>query len=135
MVLTAACTQITGDFDRIVAIEIVGGLARQIAVGDTLELQARALTAAGAAVPDAAILWELVDVDSGQVGFTLDAATGRVTGEAPGSGRVVARVETLQSGTVTITVVEAPAPARRRDLPTAGAAWVPVSRLVIGGRP
>lgn len=113
-VTLAACAVISGDFDRIVAIEIVGSLSRQVAVGDTLQLRARALTAAGDSVAEAPIVWVLLDLDSGQVGFTLDTATGVVAGESPGGGRVAARVETLQSGIITITVVATPTPTVRR---------------------
>ncbi len=112
-VMVAACSVISGDLDRIVAIEIVGSLSPQIAVGDTLQLRARALTAAGDSVAEALIVWQLLDLDSGQVGFTLDTATGVVAGESAGSGRVAARVETLQSGIITITVVAPPAPSVR----------------------
>ncbi len=106
-----ACTVLRGDLDRIVAIEIIGSLTRQIVVGETVTLEARALTARGDQVPEAAIVWEQLDAPE-QAGFTLESTTGVVTGIAAGTGRVVARVETLQSGAITITVSAPVAPAR-----------------------
>ena len=105
---TAACSQIVGDFDRIVAIEILGATTRTVEEGDTVRLAARAVSAAGAIVPEAAIVWGLLDVDSGQVGFTIESETGLVTAITPGSGRVRARVDELTSGTVVVTVSAAP---------------------------
>ena len=84
------------------AIEIVGPTARTLEEGDTLRLDARAITAGGDVVPDAQIYWAVVD--TGPVGFALDTATGLVTGTAPGTGRVQPRVEELRLGVVTIPV-------------------------------
>lgn len=106
--LVVACTTLLGDLDRIVAIELVGSRAPTVEEGDVLQLQARALRANGAVVPDAEIVWALLDVDSGQVGFTLDATTGLVAAVAPGKGRVQARVDNLTSGAITVTVTPAP---------------------------
>ncbi len=100
-----ACTSLT-DFDRIVAIEIIGSTAPTVPQGDTLRLRARAIDAAGDSVPGATITWVLLDVDTGQVGFTLDSTTGLVTAQTPGAGRVQARVETLRSGIITVTVTD-----------------------------
>ncbi len=90
-----------------VAIEIVGVTAPMLEEGDTLTLRARAIDAAGDTVPAAAITWIVVDVDSGQVGFTIEEATGRIAALSPGSGRVRARVETLVSGPILVTVLAA----------------------------
>lgn len=90
-----------------VAIEIVGATAPTLEEGDTLTLRARAIDAAGDTVPDAAITWIILDVDSGQVGFTVGEATGLVTALSPGSGRVQARVETLVSGPIVVSVFPA----------------------------
>lgn len=105
--LVSLACGVLADTGRIVAIEILGSLTPALAVGETLTLRARAVDASGAAVSDAAIMWELIDVDSGQVGFTLEPETGRVTGVAPGSGRVVGRAADVQSGIITITVTDA----------------------------
>lgn len=93
---------ITADFDRVVAIDILGDLARTLEEGDTLTLEARAISAAGEVVLDAPVVWEVVD--TGTVGFILDGASGLVTGIGPGSGRTQARYETLVAGPVTVTV-------------------------------
>lgn len=106
--LVVACTSLLGDLDRIVAIEVVGPLAPTVEEGDILQLQARALRANGEVVPNAEIAWALLDVDSGQIGFTLDGATGSVTAFAPSKGRVQARVDNLVSGAITVTVTPAP---------------------------
>jgi hypothetical protein len=104
----AACTDLIGDFNRIVAIQVVGTLTPQVEEGDTLRLQARALQADGDVVPDASILWVIIDVDSGQIGFTLDSLTGLVTAVTKSSGRVQARVEELATPPITLTVSAAP---------------------------
>jgi hypothetical protein len=88
-----------------VAIEIVGSTARTLEEGDTLRLEARAISAKGEVVPDAQVFWAVVD--SGSVGFTVDTATGLVTGTGPGTGRVQPRVDELRLGSVTITVTAA----------------------------
>ena len=93
---------ITADFDRVVAIDILGDLSRTLEEGDTLTLQARAISAAGDVVADAPVVWEIID--TGSVGYTLDGASGLVTGVEPGAGRARARYENLQAGPVTVTV-------------------------------
>jgi hypothetical protein len=103
-----ACTELTGNLDRIVAIELVGSTTPRIEEGDTLRLLARALRANGEEVPDAQITWILVDVDSGQIGFTLDNVTGLVTALTPSTGRVQARIDELATQPITVTVTAAP---------------------------
>ena len=77
--------------------------------GDTLRLRARAISAKGDTVPDAGLWWVLLDVDSiGQVGFTIDSATGLISAYGPGSGDVQARVDNLGTGAITVTVAPAP---------------------------
>ncbi len=102
--VTAGCTLLTSDFDRIIALQI-DPEDRTVVVGDTIHLAAQAVTAAGKFVADAEIFWAIIDADSGQIGFTLDTATGIVSGLQPGSGRVQARVEEIRSNPITITVV------------------------------
>lgn len=97
-----------GDFGRIVAIELEGSVTRRVEEADTTRLVAFALTAAGERVPDAAIVWQVLDVDSGQVGLTLDTATGLVTGVSPSSVRIAATAEDLRSDVITVTVTPAP---------------------------
>ncbi len=107
--VTAGCTLLTADFDRIVALQI-DPEDRTVVVGDTIHLAAQAVNAAGEFVADAEIFWAIIDwaiidADSGQIGFTLDTATGIVSGLKTGSGRVQARVEEIRSNPITITVV------------------------------
>lgn len=104
-----ACSTLAPDFDRVIAIQINGPLDRDLIVGETIQLSASALNAAGEIVPEAVITWALLDVDSGQVGFSIDATTGEVVALAPGTGDVQAQVESLRSEPITITVT-APAP-------------------------
>ena len=104
----AACSVLTGDLGRIIAIEVDGPGARQAEEGDTLQLTGRAIDASGDTLPDAVLTWQLLSIDSGQVPFTLDTLTGLVDAHAPGSGTVRARVETLTSDSITITITGAP---------------------------
>lgn len=91
---------------RIVAIEIPGALARSVEEADTLQMAARAIDASGEIVPDAGIVWQVIDTVP--VGFTLDSTTGLVEAIAPGTWHVQARVDNLTSGALTITVSAAP---------------------------
>ena len=101
----AACAIISPDFDRIVALQ-VDPEAVTMTIGDTLLLEAQAVNAAGDIVVDADIFWAVIDVDSGQLGFTLDTTTSTVAAIAAGSGRVQARVADIRSEPITITVAE-----------------------------
>ncbi len=103
--IAAACSPITTDLDRVIAIEVAGGTSRDVETGGMLQLMAAALDGTGDTVPDAVITWELIDVDSGQVGFTLDPS-GLVTAVSPGNGRVQARFETLRAGPITVSVID-----------------------------
>jgi hypothetical protein len=103
---------VSPDFDRIVALQ-VDPANRTVAVGDTLRLEAQALNAAGEAVADADVFWAIVDVDTGQIGFTLDSVTGLVSAHDIGEGRVQARVENIRSNPITISVVGGQAASRR----------------------
>ena len=102
----AACTTVFGDLDRIVAIELVGTRAPRVEEGDTLRLQARARRANGEIVSGAQITWVIIDVDSGQVGFTLDE-DGLISAFAPSNARVQARFEELATQAITVTVTAA----------------------------
>lgn len=104
----AACSVLTGDLGRIIAIEVDGPAARQAEEGDTLQLTGRAIDASGDTVPDALITWQLLSIDAEQVPFTLDTSTGLVNALVPGSGSVRARVESLTSDSIAITITGAP---------------------------
>ena len=106
LVCASGCGDLTGDFDRIVAIEISSNILTDVEEGDTVRLIARAIDASGDIVTEAQIFWAILD--TGQVGFTVDSATGLVTGLFPGSGRVQGRVENLRSDPITVRVTAAP---------------------------
>ncbi len=77
--------------------------------GDTLTLRARTISAKGEVVPDAGLWWVLLDIDSiGQVGFTIDSATGLVSAYGPGSGNVQARVDNIATNAIKVTAHPAP---------------------------
>jgi len=109
LICLSGCSSITSDSDRAIALVIEGLPERSIEEGDTLTLLADVVTAAGDTVPDPAIVWTIVDPDTGQLGFTLDSLTGLVTGTKPGGGRVRPRFEDLITlAVVTVTVTPAP---------------------------
>jgi hypothetical protein len=109
VILLIACNPLANDADKVIALLIDGPPQRTVEEGDTLTLAASALNLAGDTVPGAAITWEMVTLDSGQVGFTLDASTGLVTANAPGSGDVRPRFEDLTTrAVITVTVTAAP---------------------------
>ncbi len=132
-VLTA-CTVITGDLDRIVAIDLLGPVMPRLEEATTLQLEVRVLDAEGDVVADPPVRWAVLD--TGQVGFTIQEDNGLITGLAPGSGRVQARVEELRSGVVSVTVTAAPdslaAPGDVRVVfPVANPASPPLVTLVL----
>lgn len=131
-----ACTELTGDLGRVIAIELVGSRTPRVEEGDTLRLQARARRANGQAVPDAKIVWAILDVDSGQIGFTLDSVTGLISAMSPGTGRVQARIEQLATAPIIVTVTAAPdslasVDATRIVFDTAGAEASPPLETVV----
>lgn len=105
-----ACTPIASGLDDVIAIEVRSPSSIQMLVGDTLTLVAAGITAAGEDAEGVEILWAILDVDSGQVGFTLDTLTGFVQGQQAGNGRVQARIENLRSEALTITVTDTTSP-------------------------
>lgn len=129
---TIACSEITGDPHRVVAIEIPGALERTVEEADTLQLDARAVDASGEIVSDAVLVWQVVDTVP--VGFAVDSTTGLIQASAPGSGHVQARVDNLVSGTITITVTAAPdsiaADVAETTLPLSATAAPAVTALV-----
>ncbi len=103
-----ACSVLTGDLGRTIAIEVDGPLDRDVEESDTLWLTARAIDAAGDTVPDATITWQLMSLDTGVVAFVVDSLAGSVAAEAPGTGSVRALVDNLHSAEITIEVLPAP---------------------------
>ena len=102
--LIAGCGVLNPDFDSVIGLEVEADQLT-IMVGDSAQLVAHAVNGAGDVVTEAVILWFIVDVDSGQIGFTLDTATGVVSGERAGAGRVQARVDDIRSESILVTVV------------------------------
>jgi hypothetical protein len=102
--LAIGCAELLGDFSDIIALEYAGPAQPRVAVNDTIRLTARALDRNSQVVPDAPITWYIMEVDTVQVGFTLEQATGLVTGTAPGAWRVQARLEDLRTNLITVTV-------------------------------
>lgn len=104
--LVLGCTSLFGDLDRVIAVEIVGTTARNIQVGDSLRLEARAVTAAGDTVPGVVIEWAVLD--TAVVAFTLEPASGLIVATAAGTGRVQARYQEIRSDPIRITVTAPP---------------------------
>ena len=75
--------------------------------GDTLRLQARGLNGAGTVVTGATVTWA---TDDSITGFTLDKASGLVTGVKPGTwtARVFAVIDKFQSDGLTLIVTPQP---------------------------
>lgn len=104
----AACTELTGDFGDVVAIELLSPPSVTLEEQEEVVLEARALDLQGNPIDGVSIGWELIRRDTAAVGIALDSATGRVTALAPGQWDVRARVEELPTGPVTIRVSPAP---------------------------
>ena len=114
--VTTGCGILNPDLAPIIALEVeVQDLTLQ--VDDSVQLVARAVNGAGDVVAEAVILWSIIDVDSGQIGFSLDTATGMVRGQQAGAGRVQARVLDIRSQPILVTVVadSTAAPMARRS--------------------
>lgn len=108
--MTLACNELTGDFSDVIALEYTGPPTPRIEEGDTLRLTARVLDLRGDSLPDVPVVWHILEVDSVQVGFTLDTLTGLITATAPGGPwRVQARADELRTDPpINVTVVAAP---------------------------
>ena len=83
----------------IVGLEVSYERPDTIEVGETLQLSVRPLDKQGDSVP-AAVTWVALDPT-----VTLDAATGLMTGAAPGTARVQATVGSLSSPLLTFAVI------------------------------
>lgn len=109
-VLLLGCTAVAGDFGTVVAIEYHGSLTPSVEEGDTLRLTAVALDIDGNPVPDAPVIWQVLEPDTIVVGFTLDTVTGLITATTPGGPwRVQGHADDLRMSTpVKVTVTGAP---------------------------
>jgi len=106
VILAVACSELTGNLHRTIAIEIQGAATRSVEEADTLQMTARAIDASGEVVAVAAIAWEVISAPP--VGLTLDSLTGFIQAVSPDTVRIQARVDNLTTGPVTIRVLGAP---------------------------
>lgn len=113
----AACTEFTGDFSDIIALEYTGPTSPSVEEGDTVRLTARALDIRGDTLPDAEIVWRVIELDTVDVGFVLDSVTGLIAGVHPGGPwRVQGSAEGLQiDPPISVRVTAAPDSAARAD--------------------
>jgi hypothetical protein len=93
------CSNITDVGNGVVALEVKVPSRLELEVGDTIQLSARALDRAGDSVA-AEIGWSTPDAT-----VSVDPATGRATGLAPGTGRIQATQGTLISDFLTFTIL------------------------------
>ena len=100
--LVLGCSNLDEGEAGVVALEVSAPSPDTLEVGETVQLAARALDRDGNAV-NAAISWQSVDTTA-----NIDPTTGVVTALFPGTARVQARVGSLSSGLITLTV-QAPA--------------------------
>lgn len=100
LLLVAGCSNLPTDASGVISLEVIRPDPATVEVGDTIQLQARALDAKGdsVAVP---ITWQTADTT-----IWVDSLTGRVTGLVPGkTGRVQASETSLVSNPITLTVI------------------------------
>lgn len=98
----------TGSFSNVVAIEYTGPTSPSVEVDDTVHLTATPLDAAGDPVTDAQVHWAVLELDTVQVGFTLDSTTGLIMGVSPGAWRVQGSVENLRTDSIRVRVTPRP---------------------------
>ncbi len=114
LLVASACNEIIGDFSDVIAIEYAGPLSLRIEEGDTVRLEALALDLRGEPLPDVQVVWTVIELDTVQIGFTLDSLTGLITAldTAPAPGgpwRVQGRVEELRTDPpIQVTVTPGP---------------------------
>ena len=95
-----SCKSLTPDFDAVIAIEVFIPDSARVEVLDTLHPRAHALNGRGDSTA-AQIVWATLD-STLQV---ADSVAGTTVGRFLGTGRLQARVGTLRSSPVTITVI------------------------------
>ena len=98
--LLLGCSDLPEAPSGVVGLEITTPDELTIAVGQSLQLTARALNKDGNEVPGVPIVWRAPDTT-----LTVDSVTGVITGVFPGPGRVQAFEGLLASGLVQFTVV------------------------------
>lgn len=99
--VTGACSDISGTGNGVIALEIRVPTSTRVEVGDTIQLQARALNQDGDSV-DATVTWRAAP----DTVLDIDSTTGRLTGLlGGGTGQVQAQSGELTSNLVTFTVL------------------------------
>ena len=93
------CSDLTEGAGGVVELEISTPATSTLEVGETLQLSARALDKDGNAVA-VPVTWRVTDPT-----ISVDAATGIITGVAPGTGRVQAFAGSLGSESVSFNVI------------------------------
>ena len=96
-----ACSGLTEGEGGVVGIEVSVPGPDTVEVGETIQLSARPLDKNGDS-PSTSVTWISTDPSA-----SIDAATGALTGVAPGTTRVQATVGTLGSALITFAVVAA----------------------------
>ena len=103
LVAIVGCGSLPDQGNGVVGLEIVGPAADSLAVGKSLMLQARALDIQGNPVAATQVFWRTLDTAL----VTLDTVTGTVTALAnTGTARIQARVGTLLSNFIPITLID-----------------------------
>ncbi|MFL5494512.1 MAG: hypothetical protein ACJ8DC_09040 [Gemmatimonadales bacterium] len=97
--LVLGCSNLDEGEAGVVALEVSVPSPDTLEIGESVQVAARALDREGNPV-NAAITWLSVDTTA-----SIDPATGIVTALFPGSARVQARVGSLSSGLITITIL------------------------------
>ena len=95
-----ACGALSSDLHQVVALDVSLPDSGRVEVGDTLHPRARALDGQGDSVA-AAITWATLDT---AILLVVDSAAGTTVGKAAGIGRVQARVGSLRSNPLNVTV-------------------------------
>jgi len=101
LILTAACTNLSETDSGVATLQVLAPDPAILEVGDTTRLIARALDNSGDDV-SATIQWRAPDST-----LTVDA-TGLVTADSVGTGRVQARSESLISNFIVFTIIPRP---------------------------
>jgi hypothetical protein len=94
------CSQLTPDFDSVIAIEVAVPDSGFVELGDTVLPVARALNGRGEPI-SVPVAWGALDT---AVVAVVDTETGAAWGKRVGTGRIQARVGNLRSNPVTIVV-------------------------------
>jgi hypothetical protein len=107
LILAAACSSLSGDSDTPIILEIraptpVGGGNPPVEIGDTFQLNARALNQDGDSIA-ATLTWRTPDTGL----IFVEPATGRIAGKKIGIGRVQVSSGNLTSDLVPFSVVPA----------------------------